>query len=144
MQSGCSCMHAARGLAKPPMVSHSAGLATASMAVLEKAQIMSPTTRCAASRSCLRTTVPRRYRDRVSCITAAAPSTSGTNSAIDQRREAKQRLLQQIAGTDRGSAASSWQRALVAEAQVLLSDICQNNDCFMSDAMPEQKAGCRL
>lgn len=50
----------------------------------------------------------------VSFVASAVSTARGP----DRRQQAKYDLLSSIAGTDRGSAASSWQRALVAEAQV--------------------------
>lgn len=123
MHSSWSSMHVVRGLTQPPIVPHSVEFTAASVAASNGALSVSPSGCSAASRHSVRAAVPSRYRSELPLVTAAAsaaagPMTSGTHSDTDQRREAKQRLLQQIAGTDRGSTASSWQRALVAEAQV--------------------------
>ena len=49
---------------------------------------------------------------------AAAATAQAPTDSIGEAEQAKQVLRQRIAGTDRGASANSWQRALVAEAQV--------------------------
>lgn len=49
---------------------------------------------------------------------AAAATAEAPRDFIAEAEQAKDVLRQRIAGTDRGASASSWQRALVAEAQV--------------------------
>lgn len=49
---------------------------------------------------------------------AAAATAEAPRDFIAEAEQAKDLLRQRIAGTDRGASANSWQRALVAEAQV--------------------------